>query len=347
MASSQVDNANGYFSPNSTDSSSNYNDVTDEKAEELIDKRDDVMNDQVKELIDNSFMEQSDLTSDTHATSTEESLISSGSSTSSDSDSRSTDIDEISSDSDSTSTDTESRSSNSDSNSSESDSTSSDIPYKYAIDDNGRKWNVTFIDNKWKKRKQRGHYIQQKDTDIVRHTPSIRDKWRIIIVIHDFYNNPDNEGNKSPKGFRRHYINQRHGFKSWINKVSCKTIQRYTNDFHIDSENFKQLEKYIKKYPQKRTRQKKRFYQDPDLIYYGVCPIFEEFAVYFREMVAKEYGWRTVTWLISEMKRFQKHTLIMDLISVFMEPQERRLIPKLMITRKYIGTIMVCYFQCS
>ena len=205
-----------------------------------------------------------------------------------------------------------------------------------------RKWDITFLDNKLKTRTNPGVYEQAKHTGIKRCTPNKLTKWKIINLWHKY------EETRGPqatlKRFRRKYRNKYSGAKSWINKISKFTWHRYCSEFKVDSEKFKKLEKYVKKTKEKISKKKKRFYRDPELEHCGVFPIFEEYLIKYRQLIATEYNWRSVAWMVKEAKRIRKNKKLFKLIKYLMSEQEKKCTRYLKCTRQYIHRIAVCFF---
>ena len=171
-----------------------------------------------------------------------------------------------------------------------------------------------------------------------KNTPSKWEKLKIIRLKNKYYRETQKP---TLRRFITKYRNCRSGSKKWINKLKYRTWTEYHQEFKPGSKKYKLLKKFNKKYKNKRIKETKRFYRHPFKANYGVCPVFEEYLVHFREIVGREYEWRSVTWLISEAKRFIQNKRIIRLLSPFMTNQERKIIKLLKVTRRYIYLLMV------
>ena len=237
-----------------------------------------------------------------------------------------------------------SNSSESSTSSSESSTSSTSDEYErtYAMRDDV-KVETTFIQNRFKDRKHPGIYVKPKfPKTCIRNTPSKLLKWRLIKLKNKYYHEAIRAGIKpTVRKFMEQYQEQRSGYKTFINKLSYRTWQDYHTHFKVNSDKFKKLEKYIDKYPEKKTNKLKRFYRDQFAAKYGICPIFEQWLVTFRAITSKEYEWRSVTWFLTETKRFIKNKKILNLLKPFMTRREWKLLKLVKVSRFYIYHILV------
>ncbi len=216
----------------------------------------------------------------------------------------------------------------------------SDEYQRKLITRNRVQYDTTFMDNKYKKRQHPGVFVQPKvPPTCSRNTPDKRCKLRMIEKYHRF--NKKHKSVANVKGFRRHYDKHRYGASGWINKVSTRTWYRYSRDFRPNSAAYKRLKKFVAR-DNRTSKRTKRFYVDPEQGSFGVLPIFEDYLVVFRRIVATEYQWRSINWLMSEAQRILNNIKVMDLIKPMMSTHELGLLPRLKCTRTYINNIVVC-----
>ena len=217
-----------------------------------------------------------------------------------------------------------------------------EIRYRYT---NRQKYNITFLYNanpRIKKRYPLGRSAQRRipATNIKRCTPDKFSKYKIIKDYHNYlrlHNAP------TIKKFLQHYSNHFRGYTSFINKLSYSAWRRYSAKFKPGSQNFAKLEKYIQTHSEKQTSKHKRFYTDPEEPSYGLLPIFEEFLIEYRKIVASESQWRSIKWFVFEGKRILQNERLMSLLKPFMSQQERKLLKIVICSRSYIKNVIVCY----
>ncbi len=231
----------------------------------------------------------------------------------------------------STATDSESSTTSTDS---ESSSVSQKIIFR-----RDRRYNVTYLPNRFKTRQNPGfataaHWPRTGK----KVTPDKLSKLRIIDKLHRYWQRP---GRLSLKKFQRKYRNRHSGHCSYISRLSLRAFRRYQANFKEGSVKYQELKDYCKNTRHKLCRQKKRFYVDPAGPTLGLLPIFEEFLVDYRKVVATEYEWRSVKWFTSEAKRILKNVKLIGLLKPFMGLNEKKFIRKLKCDRSYINKIVV------
>ncbi len=202
-----------------------------------------------------------------------------------------------------------------------------------------RKYDVTYLPNKYKKRKNPGiaetaHWPRRGK----KVTPDKLSKFRIIGKLHRYW---ARSPNPSLKRFQRKYRNRHSGHCSYISRLSLPALRRYQANFKEGSEDYEKLKKYCFETRHTVCKNKKRFYVDPDSTTYGLLPIFEEYLVSYRKVVATEYEWRSVDWFTSEGQRILKNVKLMGLLRPFMGADEKQFIEKLKCQRAYINKIVV------
>ena len=233
---------------------------------------------------------------------------------------------------------TDNSSSDSATDNSLSDSSSNEYQHIFTTygQNDDKKVNITFLENDFKIRKNPGVYIQAKyPSTCSRNTPPKPIKLKLLHLKEKYYNNTPKP---TLKKFMQKYQNVHGGYKKWVNKITWYTWRDYHANFKRNSVKYNDLKKYVDLHPTTNTM---RFYRDPFGIHYGVFPIFEEFLVKFRQIAGKEYEWRSVSWFLTEAKRFVKHKKILGLLKPFMTRQEWKLLKLATMKRTYIYRIMV------
>eukprot|EP01083_Nonionella_stella_P168540 569331_1 len=202
----------------------------------------------------------------------------------------------------------------------------------------GRLFNVTFLNPKLKVRQHPGIFVQNKwPPTCSRHTPNKHLKFMILRQMHHYFATVENA---SMRAFQAQYRNYHRDWQGSIRKLSIHTLQKYKQNFGQNSANFKKLERYIKNNSLKRTLMCQRFYVDPEKTHYGVAPIFEEYLVLYREVVANEYHWRSIRWMVWQGKRILNNDLLVGILRQFMSNQEWSLMPLLVCTESYIRKLV-------
>ncbi len=231
-----------------------------------------------------------------------------------------------------------------DSSSSENSSDSEEYERK-VITRNNKQYDITFLNNKYKKRKNpprpvaRGA-VRKRGKRGKYQTPDKYSKLKIIDKLHQRQN--ENEDMLSLQRFREEHIDYRYGALQWINKVSARSLRRYSLDFDSQSANYERLHKYVTENPKKKTSKKKRFYIDPHEESDGILPVFENYLVEYRKTAATEYDWRSVDWLKNEGQRLLQNTKILELIQPLMDRDEKHLLRVTKCSRSYINKTIVC-----
>ncbi len=210
------------------------------------------------------------------------------------------------------------------------------------ITSNGMKKDITFLDNKLKKRKNSGQWIRARSpVTCTRRTPDKLSKLKIIQAFHRYIS--ENGGRLRIRAFQAKYKSYRGGWLQWINKLSVRTWHRYSQDFHPGSPKFRLLKNFVARNHRKKSSRKKRFYIPPCNESFGVCPIFEHYMVIYREKIADDYQWRSVAWWVSEGQRILNNRTVMRFLKHLMDAEEPRHVHLLKCTKSYINRIIVCY----
>ncbi len=209
------------------------------------------------------------------------------------------------------------------------------IQFERKIITNGGQYDISFLQNSYKKRKNRGCVHPKWPRSCTKTTPDKLSLYKIIKKLHKFKGS-------IPK-FRDKYKNYHTGYKRYISKIRYHTWMHYSADYKIGSAKFEQLKKYIKNNKAKTSKRKKRFYLDPEIASFGLFPKFEKYLVLFREVVANEYEWRSIQWFRNEGKRILKNPRLLKLLKPLMKKQEWQLLPEFKCTRSYINNVVVIY----
>jgi len=199
---------------------------------------------------------------------------------------------------------------------------------------NGRRYNITFMDNQLKKRNNPPNTILAKYPKTgSKVTPPL---WYKKILIDKLHSRTG-----SVKDMRNECKDDRNGYKKYLAEMALQSLQRYCADYKKGSGPYLQLEKYIAEHTITQLLNEKRFYFPPNEVHYGLMPILEEYIVTYRNIIAQSSQNRSRIWMKDNMKFILSNSRLKKLLIPLMKPTERKLLPHLKISYSFIQDIQV------
>ncbi len=131
-----------------------------------------------------------------------------------------------------------------------------------------------------------------------------------------------------------------------MSKMSKRSLERYQTYFKSNSDKYIGLKTWCKDHAKTDADATQRFFYGLNEEHYGIWPIFEEYNVIYRKLVAKAHQNRSVSWMQQNMRFILKNKTLMKLLKPLMKNQEWELLKLAKISEKYVRDVMVGLFVC-